>query len=374
MEWPRPTTVKALRAAKKAFVALKTAMSTTPVLALPDFTKPFIIETDACNVGIGAVLMQQGRPLAYISKALPPRKMGLSTYEKELLAIVYAVQKWRAYLHGNRFTIKTDHQSLKYFLEQKMTTLFQQKWLSKLLGYDYDISYKKGKDNMVADGLSRAMQETDDTLSALSSSRPAWVQEIEESYYQDPLATTVIPELLIKPPTNNEFTFHEGILRKNGLIYVGNYGSLREKLVEDAHASAIGGHSGTKGTLKRLQLFFSWNSMGKDVLTNVTNCSTCQQNKNEHSKPPGFLQPLPIPTTPWLDIAMDFVEGLPHSLGKDSILVVIDRLTKYAHFMALAHPYSAQQVAKGFFDNVHKLHGIPSTIISNRDRIFTSNF
>ncbi|KAL5759632.1 hypothetical protein ACOSQ2_018470 [Xanthoceras sorbifolium] len=361
--------------AEMAFQNLKVAMTTTSVLALPDFQQPFVLETDACDIGIGAVLMQQDRPIAYISKSLPDRKKGLSTYEKELLAIVYAVQKWRAYLHGNRFTIKTDHHSLKYFLEQKITTLMQQKWLTKLLGYDYVISYKKGKENVVADGLSRAFQEEEDpSYLALTATKPAWVQEVVESYYQDPKATALIPELLIGSQTNQEFTLKEGILRKEGVIYVGSYGNLRQKLIEEAHSSAMGGHSGIQGTMKRLQLYFCWDSMLKEVSARVLECTVCQENKSLHSKPAGLLQPLPIPNTPWLDIAMDFIEGLPRSAGKDTILVVIDRLTKYAHFLALTHPYTAPQVAQLFLDNIQKLHGIPTTIVSDRDKIFTSQF
>jgi hypothetical protein len=118
---------KCSEAALQAFEKLKTTMTTSPVLALLDFKIPFIIETDACQDGIGAVLMQQNRPIAYISKVLPETKKGLSTYEKELWALIYAIQKWRTYLFGNTFIIKTDHSSLKYPLEQRITTMLQQK-------------------------------------------------------------------------------------------------------------------------------------------------------------------------------------------------------------------------------------------------------
>ncbi|KAL5816484.1 hypothetical protein ACOSQ3_024862 [Xanthoceras sorbifolium] len=190
----------------------------------------------------------------------------------------------------------------------------QQKWLTKLLGYDYDISYKKGKENVVADGLSKAFQEEEvPSHLALSTTKPAWIQEVEESYYMDPKAATLIPEILIGRQANQEFTLREGILCRNGVIYVGNYGHLRQKLVEEAHSSAMGGHSGIQGTMKRLQLYFYWDSMLKEVTAKVLGCAVCQENKSLHSKPSGLLQPLPIPNTPWLDIAMDFIEGLPRS-------------------------------------------------------------
>lgn len=118
-------------------------MSSASVLRLPDFTKAFVIEVDAYTKGMGAVLMQEGLPIAYLSKALSPRNLGLSIYEKELLAIVLAVTKWKHYLIGTHFIIRTDHQSLKFLLEQKLTTTLQCKWLTKLLGLDYEIQYKR---------------------------------------------------------------------------------------------------------------------------------------------------------------------------------------------------------------------------------------
>lgn len=145
--------------AQRSFEQLKQAMTETPVLKMPDFSKPFVVETDASGKGIGAVLMQDNHPIAFASKALAPKHLGMSVYEKELLALVLAVTKWRAYLLGRHFIIKTDHHSLKYLVEQKLVTPVQQKWLSKLLGFDYEIRYKRGSENVVADSLSRIEKE-----------------------------------------------------------------------------------------------------------------------------------------------------------------------------------------------------------------------
>jgi hypothetical protein len=130
------------------------AMCTTPVLTLPDFTKTFVLECDASGKGIGVVLMQEGRPLAFTSKQLSERNLGKSIYEKEMLAILHVVDLWCPYLLGQRFQIKTYHQSLKYFMEQHIYSPKQQTWVTKLFRYDYEIIYKKGKDNVVADALS----------------------------------------------------------------------------------------------------------------------------------------------------------------------------------------------------------------------------
>jgi hypothetical protein len=137
----------------QAFQTLKMEMCTTPVLTLPDFTKNFFLECDASRKGIGVVLMQEGQPLAFTSKKLSERNLGKSIYEKEMLAIMHAFDLWCPYLLGKHFQIKTDHQSLKYFPEQRISSSDQQKWVTKIFGYDYDIIYKKGKDNVVADAL-----------------------------------------------------------------------------------------------------------------------------------------------------------------------------------------------------------------------------
>eukprot|EP01018_Ginkgo_biloba_P011642 Gb_37067 [translate_table: standard] len=141
--------------ASNAFNLLKEIMTTTLVLATPNFTKTFIIECDASGQGIGAVLMQEGRPLAFESKQLSKRDLGKSTYEKEMLTILHAIRKWRQYLVGVYFKVKTDYDSLKYFLNQRLSSMEQLKWVSKVQGFDFEIIHKKGKENVVIDALSR---------------------------------------------------------------------------------------------------------------------------------------------------------------------------------------------------------------------------
>lgn len=144
--------------ADKAFKTLKEAMVQLPVLVLPNFQQPFVVETDASGTGIGAVISQGNRPIAYISQGFSAKGKVKSVYERELLAIVFAVTKWRHYLASNKFVIRTDQKSLKYLLDQKVVTAEQQRWASKLLGLDYTIEYKPGKENRVADALSRRPQ------------------------------------------------------------------------------------------------------------------------------------------------------------------------------------------------------------------------
>lgn len=141
-------------ATELAFRRLKKTLTSPPVLGLLDFSQIFVIECDASGIGIGAVLSQNNRPIAYFSEALKRSALLLSTYEKEMLAIVKSIQKWRPYLLGKPFTVRTDQRSLKYLLEQRITTPAQTRWLPKILGYDYEIEYKHGPENQVIDSLS----------------------------------------------------------------------------------------------------------------------------------------------------------------------------------------------------------------------------
>ncbi|KAJ4807602.1 polyprotein [Rhynchospora pubera] len=365
--------------AQQAFQLLKQAMITTPVLALPDFTKPFILETDACQVGIGAVLMQDKKPLAFFSKGLGIKSQGLSTYEKELLAVVAAVTKWKHYLMGATFIIRTDHISLKHLLEQRVNTAMQHTSLSKLLGLHYVIEYKKGTHNLVADALSRreghddpGMHSTD--LYFLSEITPQWVTELLSSYDNDEWIEGLKKKLLTGPVESHKFTQHQGLLRYKGRLCVGKSNQWRHKLLHEFHGSSLGGHSGSLVTYKRMKALFYWPSMKEFIVDHIRQCEVCQLTKPEHVPSPGLLQPLPIPSEAWNSIGMDFITGLPKSEGKEVLLVVVDRLTKYSHFLPFSHPYTAASVAQVFLDNVYKLHGLPVSIVSDRDPIFTSQF
>jgi hypothetical protein len=138
-----------------AFSALKAAVTSAPVLAMPDFTQPFVVECDASSHGFGAVLVQAGHPVAFFSRPVAPRHRALAAYERELIGLVQAVRHWRPYLWGRRFVVKTDHYRLKYLLDQRLATIPQHQWVGKLLGFDFSVEYRSGATNVVADALSR---------------------------------------------------------------------------------------------------------------------------------------------------------------------------------------------------------------------------
>lgn len=166
----------------------------------------------------------------------------------------------------------------------------------------------------------------------------------------------------------------DGVWFKHGKIYLSPTSTLIQQIIEDCHSSPTGGHFGFHKTLSRIKLSFWWPNMRRVVKEFLQQCETCQRYKTDCMKPAGLLQPLPIPNQMWIEVSMDFIEGLPLSNGYSVIMVVVDRLTKYAHFVALKHPYTAVTVAKAFIANVVRLHGVPTSIVSDRDKVFISSF
>ena len=322
-------------------------MCNTPVLALPNFERPFAIETGACDTGIGAVLVQDKRPVVYFNKALGVRNQKLSTYEKEFLAVMMAVDRWRAYLQRGPFVILTDHKSLFNLGDQLLDTKLQCKAMTKLVGLQFKFQYKRGADNTAADALSRMGHLL--TADAMSICQPQWLQEVINSYATDAEAQELLTHLAMASPNETGHSLHQGVIRKHGKLWIGANIALQTKIISALHASAVGGHSGVTATHQRVKKMFVWKGIRATVEDFIRQCVVCQHAKHEHLKPAGKLQPLPIPTEPWHDISMDFV-------------------------VPLKHPFTAVQVARAFWENVVKIHGVPETIVSNRDRIFTSVF
>lgn len=249
-------------------------MLSTPVVALPNFTQRFIVETDAFGSGIGTILSQQGHPIAYISQPLSPKHRSCSAYEREMYAILFTVRKWGHYLQGRPFTIKTDHKSLKYLLEQKLNTPLQHTWLIKLAGYDFDIQYKKGADNKAADALSR-LHEDNAELGAISTISTDLFQQIQESWYSDPYLRQKIATLQQSVATDSPYTWIKEQLRKKGKLVVGSSTPLQQQLIALFHNSAWGGHSGMHATIKCLRTVLNWRGLHKHVREFVRACPIC---------------------------------------------------------------------------------------------------
>ncbi|GAU29612.1 hypothetical protein TSUD_164620 [Trifolium subterraneum] len=361
-------------AASQAFIALKSAMTHAPTFALPDFSQPFVLETDASGLAMGAVLMQDHHPIAFFSKPFCTRLRRSSTYIRELHAITTIVKKWRQYLLGHPFIIYTDHQSLKELLTQAVQTPEQQIYLAKLMGYEYSIQYKTGKSNVVADALSRLPETTSSMTLSLTMPNFIFLEHLKLALAACEPFNTLFNNIQTNPYSFPYYKIHNGLILFQNRIWLDFSMPFRLTILEDFHASPVGGHMGITKTLARLQANFDWANMHKDVQTFISQCSVCQQVKYETRKTPGLLHPLPIPTAIWEDLSLDFITGLPKSQTYTTILVVVDRFSKGIHLAPLHPNYTAHNVATIFFDTTCKLHGIPRSLVSDRDPLFISKF
>ncbi|XP_048552596.1 uncharacterized protein LOC125532671 [Triticum urartu] len=309
-------------AQEKAFEELKEKLTSAPLLALPSFGKTFEIECDASGVGIGGVLMQEGRPIAYFSEKLSGPTLNYSVYDKELYALVRSLETWQHYLWPKEFVIHSDHESLKHLRGQQKLNRRCAKWSEFVESFPYIVKYKKGKDNVVADALSRR---------------------------------------------------HDGFLFRANKLCIPNC-SIRLLLLQEAHAGGLMGHFGAKKTESVLIDHFFWPRMRRDVEHYILRCEICRKAKSRLN-PHGLYTPLSIPSTPWEDIYMDFVLGLPRTKrGSDSVFVVVDRFSKMAHFIPCHKSDDASHIADLFFREIMRLHGVPHTVVSDRDTKFLSYF
>ncbi|WVZ75668.1 hypothetical protein U9M48_023703, partial [Paspalum notatum var. saurae] len=362
---------------EEAFQSLKRSLTTAPVLAQPDVAKPFDVYCDASGNGLGCVLMQEGRVVAYASRQLRKHEANYPTHDLELAAVVHALKIWRHYLLGNTCHIYTDHKSLKYILTQPELNMRQRRWLELIKDYDLEIHYHPGKANVVADALSRRAHcnviEARPTVRVLCCE----IDEIE-------LPTEQLAELynLIIEPTIKEqiitaqkqdkgmafirkgmdekkracFTLDDqGVLWFKDRLVVPKDMELRKRILDEAHTSMFTMHPGSNKMYQD-----SKRSFGGLIAAYVSECDVCQRIKADHLKPAGMLQPLEVPAWKWENIHMDFIVGLPPTQkGYDSIWVVIDRFTKAAHFLPVKTTYRAKQYAELYISRIVALHGVP---------------
>ncbi len=381
-----------------AFDALKLAIRTGPVLALPDPSLPFIVHTDASGFAVGAVLSQQQsdgalRPIAFLSKKMLDAETRYPTHEKELLAIIHALKSWRHYLSGRKFKVMTDHHSLQHFKTQPMLSGRQSRWKDAIAEFDFDIEYIEGKTNVVADGLSRradhatAVQHSSELMACriftatTATAAPATrissstelLADIHEASKRDPAYLTALKQ----PRTrNNPLSVVGGALYHSGdRLYIPADLPLRTRLMHECHDTPLAGHVGKDKTIEQVKRRFYWPGMDSDITRYVTSCDACQRNKPSQQAPMGKMMPLPIPTRPGQQWSMDLITQLPRSRsGNDAIVVFVDKLTKLVHFVPTRTDVTAPQLATIFMREVVRLHGVPQSILSDRDPRFTAKF
>ncbi|WVZ53447.1 hypothetical protein U9M48_004387 [Paspalum notatum var. saurae] len=345
--------------AEEAFQRLKLALTTAPVPTLPDFQPLFILECDASGTGCGAVLHQGAGPVAFFSRAFAPRHRGLAAYEHELIGLVQAVRHWRPYLWGRTFVIRTDHYSLKYLLDQRLVTILQHHWVSKLLGFDFSVEYRPGRSNVVADALSR--RDADDTaLFAITGPAFDMFEDLRRATATHP-ALVVLRDQILDGSRGEPWSVVDGVLLFKGRAYLSPDSPILLEILAATHDT---GHERAEKTLHRFRRDFHMPSARAIIQDMVHHCITCQQNKTEHLHPAGLLMPLPVPTSVWSDISMDFVEGLPSG----------GQVLQIRAFHRTTASILSRDVAAVFFSEVVRLHGLPTSIVSDRDPVFTSMF
>uniref|UniRef100_A0A8C2B1F0 Gypsy retrotransposon integrase-like protein 1 n=1 Tax=Cyprinus carpio TaxID=7962 RepID=A0A8C2B1F0_CYPCA len=353
--------------AQEAFDRLKTLFTSAPILLTPDSSRQFIVEVDASEVGVGAVLSQRSasdnkiHPCAYFSHRLSPAERNYDVGNRELLAIRLALGEWRQWLEGSSvpFIVLTDHRNLEYIRSAKRLNSRQARWALFFTRFDFVISYRPGSKNGKPDALSRLF---------------------------DPSIGRT-PQKAIIPPGRVVGATVWGIEKqvKRALSHVATprncpRGSLfvpvptRLAVLQWAHSSRLAVHPGVRGTIAFIRQRFWWPSLERDARRFIAACSICAQTKAGNSPPAGLLRPLPVPSRPWSHIALDFITGLPPSAGKTVILTVVDRFSKSAHFIPLTKLPSAKETAQIMIDNVFKFHGLPTDVVSDRGPQFASQF
>ncbi|KAI2644189.1 Transposon Tf2-9 polyprotein [Labeo rohita] len=350
----------------QAFKTLCHQFTTAPILTHPDPTKAFVVEVDASDVGVGAVLSQRGpdeklHPCSFFSRKFNSTQQRYGVGDRELLAIKWALEEWRHWLQGGSepFTVWTDHQNLTLIRQTKQLNPRQARWALFFEHFDFHLSYRPGSKNTKADALSRQHQKdttTSDPAPVLPSQiilapiRWGLEERVRQSHSQEP------------PPPETPA----------GRLFVPNH--LRQEVLQWGHDSTLGGHQGVQRTINFISRAFWWRTLRRDVQEYVLACNTCARSKNPNAPSTGELQPLPIPKRPWTHISLDFVSGLPESLGKNTILTIVDRFSKAVHLVALSGLPSAKTTAELILEHVVRLHGFPQDIVSDRGPQFTAKF
>ncbi|KAF1320249.1 reverse transcriptase, partial [Globisporangium splendens] len=391
-----------------AFVKVKSSLVEAPVLAIADHERPFYVVCDASDFAIGCALMQRGdadreRVICYQSRQLKPAERNYPVHDKELLAMKHALTKFRVYLLGSkRFTVCTDHASLRTTVESPHLSQRMARWLSFFAEYEFDVEYKPGRFSVIADALSRrpdfeskANDSKEDrvvTITRESTPTSSLLDDVKRAYATDSDISRLVTHLsdpsdkslkALDPAQRarlHRYELHNDVLyyRTDGSdvprAVVPNDSDLRNRVLFEYHDTPFRGHPGREKTYLALSRDFYWSHQYKWVHKHVRACEVCQRVKPAPvTNAP--LRPLPVPTDCWKSVSMDFIFGLPaDSSKKTGILVIVDRFSKMVHLSAVPASVTAKQTAQIFLDSVFRLHGMPTEIVSDRDPRFTAAF
>ncbi|TFY53536.1 hypothetical protein EVJ58_g9399 [Rhodofomes roseus] len=370
---------------QRAFDAIKALVVSRECLTVIDHEHPgdnkVFVTCDASDWRTGAALSwgttwETARPVAFDSMQLKGAELNYPIHEKELLAIIRALKKWRADLLGMPLLVYTDHRTLENFNTQKDLSRRQLRWQEFLAQYEITIVYIKGEDNTVADALSRLPPQTfacerPTVCAATMAIGPdaEMLRQIREGYAEDEFCARLIANAASTP----------GAETSNGLWYIGGRlliprkGDLRERLFRLAHDNA--GHFGADKSYVHLRMSYYWPNMRRDLETAyIPACGPCQRNKGATSKRNGPLHPLPVPDERGDSVTLDFIGELPEDHGFNCILTITDRLHSDVRAIPTRTDLTAEQLALLFFDNWVCENGLPLELISDRDKLFMSAF
>uniref|UniRef100_A0A3P9M887 Gypsy retrotransposon integrase-like protein 1 n=1 Tax=Oryzias latipes TaxID=8090 RepID=A0A3P9M887_ORYLA len=350
--------------AQSAFTTLKHLFTSAPILSQPDPLRQYVVEVDASDSGVGAILSQREvnsgklKPCAFFSRKLSMAERNYDVGNRELLAIKLALEEWRHWLEGaeHPFIVWTDHKNLAYLRTAKRLNSRQARWCLFFDKFDFTITYRPGSRNVKPDALSRLFGSGDDQDSSPIIPPTCIVGNL--TWHIESRVNQAQGEEPDHPPA------------PPGTLYVPS--SLRSDVLVWGHTSRIACHGGIHRTLKLVQRRFFWPSIARDVREFVAACDVCARSKSSNSPPAGLLHPLPVPQRPWSHLAMDFITGLPASQDNTVILTVVDRFSKAAHFIPLPKLPTATEMADILVREVLRHHGIPSDIVSDRGPQFIS--
>ena len=391
---------------QQAVDTLKKAFTSADLLRHFDPDKQLVLETDASDYAIAGILSieEDGKlsPLAFMSRKMLPAKLNYEIHDKEMLAIVSSFKEWRHYLEGANIPVKvyTDHRSLEYFTTSKQLNRRQARWSEYLADFTFTITYRPGVQGTKPDALTRRSdvhphqrgsslnpdinpQNFQTLLKSGQYLGSASISMDVTSSIKDQLRTGLrtdgtAEEFIEKantPSDQHPFTLdQDGLLRHNAHFFVPSTDNLRLLLTKEHHDSLLAGHPGRRKTLQLLQRHYWWPAMKTFVNDYVDTCDLCCRTKARRHQPYGELKSLPIPPYPWSSISMDLIEFLPTSDGYNSILVVVDRLTKMAIFIPTTTNLDAEELAQLYITHVFSKHGLPQSIVSDRGSEFTSRF